>query len=186
MNTAFAQLQAGDVIGVFNQNGTIAGMVQVDDLKSNVFLGVTADNSYTDETEGFVDGDLMTFKVYRNGEVIDATATFDLSMPNTNIFSNVGISAIDGLKLSATSINEVGSDLNVQLFPNPAKNYVNIQTNFEIKSVKVVNYVGQVVFDRAVDQMEIQINTSNFGSGMYFVQIQSADGTVVTKRLTVN
>jgi len=183
---AFAQLERRDVIGVFNQNGTIAGMVEIDNLNDNVFVSVYADNSFTNETEGFVNGDMMSFKVYRNGEVIDATATFESSMPNTNIFNEEGISVITGLKLSATSINEVTSNLNAQIFPNPAKNVVNIQTNFEISSLKVINYVGQVVFDRAVDQMNIQINTSSFGPGMYIVQIQSVDGTVITKRLTIN
>ncbi len=183
---AFAQLERRDVIGIFNQNGTIAGMVELDNLNDNVFVSVYADNSFTDEIEGFVNGDMMTFKVYRNGEEIDATASFDASMPNTNIFNEEGISVINGLKLGATSINEVTSELNAQIFPNPAKDVVNIQTNFEIQSLKVVNYVGQVVFDRPVDQMNIQINTSNFVPGMYFVQIQSVDGTVITKRLTIN
>jgi len=183
---AFAQLERRDVIGVFNQNGTIAGMVEIDNLNDNVFVSVYADNSFTNETEGFVNGDMMSFKVCRNGEVIDATATFESSMPNTNIFNEEGISVITGLKLGATSINEVTSDLNLQLFPNPAKNFVNIQSNFEIQNLKVVNYVGQVVFDRPVDQMNIQINTSSFSPGMYFVQIQSVDGTVITKRLTIN
>jgi hypothetical protein len=183
---AFAQLQVGDVIGVFNQYGNIAGMVQLESLKNNVYLSVYADNVFTDSNDGFNDGDLMTFKVYRNGEVIDAIATFDSSMPNTNIFNHEGISAINGLKFSVTSINDVTSDLSVQIFPNPAKNFVNIQTNFEIKNLKVVNYVGQVVFDRPIDQSSFEINTSNFGPGMYFVQIQSLDGTVITKRLTIN
>jgi len=183
---AFAELQVGDVIGAFNQYGNIAGMVQLESLKNNVFLSVYADNIFTDGNDGFADGDLMTFKVYRNGEVIDATVTFDPTMPNTNIFNHEGVSAINGLKLSATSINVVTSDLSVQIFPNPAKDFVNIQTNFEIRNLKVVNYVGQVVFDRPVDQSNFQINTSNFGPGMYFVQIQSVDGTVITKRLTIN
>jgi len=183
---AFAQLERRDVIGIFNQNGTIAGMVELDNLNDNVFVSVYADNSFTEEIEGFVNGDMMTFKVYRNGEEIDATASFDASMPNTNIFNPEGISVINGLKLGATSINEVTSELNAQIFPNPAKDVVNIQANFEIQSLKVVNNVGQVVFDRAVDQMNIQINTSSFGPGMYIVQIQSVDGTVITKRLTIN
>jgi hypothetical protein len=63
---------------------------------------------------------------------------------------------------------------------------VNIETNFEIRNLKVVNYVGQVVFDRNIDQISYQINTANFGPGMYFVQIQTNDGVVITKRLTVN
>jgi hypothetical protein len=96
------------------------------------------------------------------------------------------LSAIIDLKVAPSSINEHSADLNVNLYPNPAKDFVNIETNFEIRNLKVVNYVGQVVFDRNIDQISYQINTANFGPGMYFVQIQTNDGVVITKRLTVN
>ena len=184
---ALSQLEIGDVIGAFNQYGEIAGMVEVESM-NNLALRVYADNTFTSKTDGFVNGDMITFQVFRpsTGEKFDVFAIFDTKMPNTNIFENEGLSMITNFKLGATSIGEIAGDLEVQIFPNPAKNFVNINTNFEIKNIKVVNYVGQVVFDREIDQMTYQINTSNFGPGMYFVQIETNDGSVITKRLAVN
>jgi hypothetical protein len=95
-------------------------------------------------------------------------------------------SAIVGFKAEATSVNEFNADLVANLYPNPAKDFVTIETNFDIRNLKVVNYVGQVVLDRNIDQKGYQINTSTFGPGIYFVQIQTPDGVVITKRLTVN
>ncbi len=184
--TALEGLQVGDVICAFNQYGANAGMVEVTSLKQNIAIRVYGDNFATQETEGFIDGDVMTFKVYRDGEIIEVVATFDANLPNTNVFENEGMSAITAFKAGVTSINDLTFGLSANLYPNPATQFLNIETNFEFRNLKVVNFVGQVVFDRKTDHMTYQINTSNFGSGMYFVQIESADGTVITKRLTVN
>jgi hypothetical protein len=174
--SALESLQIGDVIGAFNQDGLAIGMVEVTDLTHNIALRAYAYN----------EGDVMTFRVYRDGEIIDLDPTFDTNLPNTNVFTKEGMSAITEFKAGATSVIDLTSALNANVYPNPATDFVNIETNFEIRNLKVVNYVGQVVFDRNVDQMSYQINTSNFGPGMYFVQIESTDGTVITKRLSVN
>jgi len=183
---ALTSLQIGDVIGAFNQNGRIAGMVEVTSLSENIVIRIYGDDQMTKEIDGFVNGDMLSFRVYRNGVELDVIPTFDQNLPNTNIFESDGLSAITALKAGTTSVNDLTADLNVNVYPNPATDFVNIQTNFEIKSLKVVNYVGQVVFDQIIGQINYQINTSNFGSGMYFVQIETNDGTVVTKRLTIN
>jgi hypothetical protein len=182
---ALASLQLGDVIGAFNHNGTIAGMVEVTSLNENLVMRMYGDNTMTKEIEGFAAGDMLTFRVYRNGVELDVIPTFDQKLPNTNIFESDGLSAITALKAGSTSVNELNVDLNVNVYPNPATDYVNIQTNFEIKNLKVVNYVGQVVFDQNIGQINYQINTSGFVSGMYFVQIETLEGVIVTKRLTV-
>jgi hypothetical protein len=175
--SALENLQVGDVIGAFNQNATAVGMVEVTSLNQNIALRVY----------GATEGDVLTFQAYRDGEIIELDATFDTNLPSTNVFTKEGMSAITSFKAGVTSINNgLTSDLTANLYPNPATQFVNIETNFEIKNLTVVNYVGQVVFDRDTDQMTYQINTSNFNAGMYFVQIQSVDGTVITKRLTVN
>jgi len=182
---ALSQLQSGDVIGAFNEYGQMTGMVEITDTYENTVLRTFGDNPLTERTEGFVEGDVMTIKVWRNGEEMIVQATFDEKMSNTNIFAEDGTSAITSLKLGVTSINDFTSNLTASLYPNPATDLVNIATNFEISNVKVVNYVGQVVFEQDVNQMNFQINTSNYGSGMYFVQIENQDGVVITKRLTV-
>ncbi|MCF8366214.1 MAG: T9SS type A sorting domain-containing protein, partial [Bacteroidales bacterium] len=182
---AMSQLEVDDVIGAFNEYGQITGMVEINSLRDNTMLRTYGDNPFTQRNEGFVDGDIMTIKVWRNGEEMIADATFDANMPNDNVFAKNGISTITNLKLGITSINDLTSGLTASLYPNPATDVVNVSTNFEIKNLKVVNYVGQVVFDQNVEQMNFQINTSNYVSGMYFVQIETNDGAVITKRLTV-
>jgi len=183
---ALAQLKIGDVLGAFNQNGMIAGMYEITERSSNIAIRIYGNEFTANNVNGFAEGDFLTFKVYRNGEIIDVTSIFDQNLPNTCFFTENGMSAIVGFKAEATSVNEFNADLVANLYPNPAKDFVTIETNFDIRNLKVVNYVGQVVLDCNIDQKGYQINTSTFGPGIYFVQIQTPDGVVITKRLTVN
>jgi hypothetical protein len=182
---ALTQLQVGDVIGAFNEYGQIAGMAEVTSTRDNMALRTFGDDPLTNRDEGFIDGDMMTIKIWRNGEEMVAQATFDTDMPNANIFAKDGVSAITNLKVGATSINDITAGLEASLYPNPATEFVNIETNFEISNIKVVNYVGQVVLDQNVSETNFQINTSDYRSGMYFVQIENNEGVVITKRLTI-
>ena len=182
---ALSQLQAGDVIGAFNEYGQIAGMAEVTSTRDNMALRTFGDNPLTERAEGFVEGNMMTIKVWRDGEEMTAQATFDANMPNTNIFAEDGVSTITNLKVGATSINDLTAGLEASLYPNPATDVVNIETNFEISNIKVVNYVGQVVLNQEINQVDFQINTSDYRSGMYFVQIENNEGVVITKRLTI-
>jgi hypothetical protein len=182
---ALSGLQIGDVIGAFNEFGQIAGMVEVTSLRDNLVLRAFGDNPATEAVEGFVEGDMITFKVWRNGVEIAAEATFTANMPNQNVFAKDGISAVEGLKAGVTAINDLSAEFTANLYPNPATNVVNVNTNFVISNVKVINYVGQVIYESNPAQENFQINTSNLVSGMYFVQIENNEGYVITKRLTI-
>ncbi len=58
-----ATLNKGDVIGAFNQNGKIGGMVEVTGFEENLLLRVFADDIITPELDGFAEGDQISFKV---------------------------------------------------------------------------------------------------------------------------
>jgi hypothetical protein len=182
---ATSELQEGDVVGIFNEYGNITGMVEITNPNEAAAIKTIGDNPMTARSEGFIDGEVMTVKVWRNGEEMVAYVEFDENMPNTSVFEEGGISAISSLKLGATSVVELSADLQAVLYPNPATDFVTIETNFEIENIKVVNYVGQVVLSQDVNGMNLQINTSDYRSGMYFVQMENADGVVITKRLTI-
>jgi hypothetical protein len=184
--SALADLQAGDFIGVFNADGTCAGFTQYQDGSDNLLLLAYGDDFTTAAKDGFTDEEAMTFKVFSSatGTEIPASVTFDASMPDAGFFTELGQSKIMSLK-AATSVNELSQELKVNLYPNPAKDFVNIETNFEIANIKLINYMGQVVMERNLDQTGYRIDISGFNTGMYFVHIQSADGVVFTRRLTV-
>jgi hypothetical protein len=182
---ALSQLEIGDVIGAFNEYGQMTGMVEVTSLRDNTVLRTFGDNYATEVTEGFIEGDMINIKVWRDGQEIPVDVIFDQDMPNQNIFAKDGVSAITNMSTIMTSVEELTAELEASVFPNPATDLANIQANFEIRNLRVVNYVGQVVVDQRVNENSFQINTANLGSGLYFVQLETSEGVVITKRLTI-
>ena len=79
-----------------------------------------------------------------------------------------------------TGINESSFET-LAIYPNPAKEEVNINASGVIESVMIMNNMGQVVFSREVNEQEIRINTSNFMKGVYFVEIHTDKGISAEK-----
>ena len=74
-------------------------------------------------------------------------------------------------------VNENGES-SIQIYPNPARSYVNIKSDYTINSVTVYNYSGQVVANERVDNTVYSVNTSKFQSGIYFFQIDTDQGRI--------
>ena len=96
------------------------------------------------------------------------------------------MSKVVGMTLSITGIGDINNTYSVNVFPNPAKDVINITSDYNIKSVTLVNYVGQTVFTQAVSGNSYQINVSEYVTGMYFVRVETTDGSVITKRIAID
>ncbi len=71
------------------------------------------------------------------------------------------------------------SDLSV--FPNPASDVLNINTEQAIESVQIISLSGQVVRTVQGDSNHEEINVADLQAGMYYVLIK-ADGELITKK----
>lgn len=76
-----------------------------------------------------------------------------------------------------SSIEEGETAETFSIYPNPAQNFVNISGISTMKSVKVLNLTGQVVYSNVVNGQEVQINTGDMAEGMYLIQIETENGT---------
>jgi hypothetical protein len=87
----------------------------------------------------------------------------------TNLFNNNTL----------TSQNFNQNNLEVSLYPNPAKDVLNIEMTNEVKSVEIYNFQGQKV----LESNQKQINVSNLSSGMYMIKVQDNENSVATKKV---
>jgi hypothetical protein len=71
-----------------------------------------------------------------------------------------------------------------QLYPNPATNAVSITSDFNMESVTVYNFAGQVVLTQKINNTTYRVNTSNFDAGIYLFQIQTEEGRIA-KRVVI-
>ncbi len=84
-----------------------------------------------------------------------------------------------------TSIDDPMAGEVTALYPNPARELVNITSSQAMTHLTIVNYVGQVVYDAAItDQTTLTLNTGAYDAGVYVVRITTDNG-VVTKRMTI-
>lgn len=78
-----------------------------------------------------------------------------------------------------TKVDE--TNLTSRIYPNPATNNIRIESNSLIKMVRIVNVLGQEVYAQAAANRGLEINVSNLNAGVYFVTIETANGTKTSK-----
>jgi hypothetical protein len=82
----------------------------------------------------------------------------------------------------AASENNESNPLEIDLYPNPTMNSINITSDFDgEKSVFIYNMVGQQMYYGEMLNNHEVINVRNFDNGLYVVRVLSGD-QVVTKR----
>ncbi|MEJ5304236.1 MAG: carboxypeptidase regulatory-like domain-containing protein [Bacteroidales bacterium] len=169
----------------------------VPNLRSVLSVNQKAINVPTDGGKG-----VMGYNIYRNGEKIN-----NALVTNTTYTDNVGVNgtycyvvkavheAFNGTMESAPT-NEVcltftvgidnPANTSISVYPNPARNFVNVQVGNDVKSLEMVNYLGQKVYTQQLNGAgKYTINTSNLESGVYFIRMTTANGSILTERVTV-
>jgi len=69
-----------------------------------------------------------------------------------------------------------------QLFPNPAQNICSISSNEALERIRVYDLGGRKAEDIFVNgSLRFELNTSNYSSGIFYVEIQTEENTEVKK-----
>ena len=129
-------------------------------------------NSYSDVT---IAGDLYDDKHVHIAEVV---AVYENGMTSV-----AAIAVIDNDWINVAETE----DVNVMIYPNPAKDVVRLSTdNGQQTTVRIYNVMGILVGTRLAtsETDEIEINVSDYNPGVYFFNIQSENGNV-TKKIVV-
>lgn len=73
--------------------------------------------------------------------------------------------------------------LNLKVFPNPANNTLNIETDYSIKieRITLTNALGQVVFSALNPENKLTLDISFLPSGIYFLRAENKQGQSVFK-----
>lgn len=101
--------------------------------------------------------------------------------------NNIYIDNIQVAHPDQLSVVELGEN-KLSIFPNPAKQFITIQTNDEvIESVELVNLEGKIVMQHIeLQSTKMQINTSNLVNGTYLMRIQTSKGIYRHVQLIMN
>ncbi|NCA86019.1 MAG: T9SS type A sorting domain-containing protein [Clostridia bacterium] len=177
-------LRIGDMIGAFANQSVCAGLVEY--TGANLGFTLFGNDITTPAAEGFADGDVIAYKVFRaeTGEEFTMDVVYSLDAPNSSTFATNGLSVITDLKLAPVSIGE-NTLKNLSIYPNPSSGIFNIAVSgldTEINYV-VMNAQGQEVYNGNLMESQ-QLDLSSEAKGVYFIKFIS-DSVLRIEKLVV-
>jgi hypothetical protein len=137
--------------------------------------------------------ELLGYNVYLNNmetpvaELIEST---EYVFPNlgSGIFT-VGVQAVYELGVSDivtvtfppyTSLNEIEEQI-VAIYPNPARDVINVSANTNIKEISVFNILGNLIYRIELNEEKAQLPLNDYISGFYFINVTTETGQTTHK-----
>ncbi len=83
-----------------------------------------------------------------------------------NIWENCALSSVS---------NNLSENCSVIVYPNPTANELVISSNSAIKTISIINLIGQMVYSNKCNSMRVQVNISSLPPGVYLVKINEIE-----------
>ena len=171
-------LEIGDEVAAYNGNVILGSMTVTSD---NVFENDLAIFSELINGQGYISGEPISLKVWSNENV--SVTNFEMESVYNSYVSDVYPDK-DGEFSVVKFTNTFSFTKEIVIYPNPANDILNINSNSKISNVKVLNYLGQIIDNINVAGMEITISTSSYDAGIYFIQIETEKG-ISTQKIVI-
>lgn len=111
--------------------------------------------------------------VFADGEYFDLMRNFENCISANPLRLNPYI----------TKVNEQNDFASVDLFPNPAQDFIVIKNGSATSHIEICSIEGKLIYKEELNQDKTKIDITGFIKGVYFVKLTSADNQVVVKRL---
>ena len=154
-----------------------------DAAQSGQIIAVKLDNTETVEYFGHHFSSNTSYEqspmavVSPNGDLICFKSDFGTG-PNTN--PSVVYSFIANLNTPASIDENKYSE--IQLYPNPVENYIQVYTNKNIKAIDIYNVTGQLIKKiKTLDAQSTTIDVSNIASGLYTLKFMLEHQIIIKK-----
>jgi len=142
---------------------------------------------FVTESFNLNDDDCYSFKINDSGgDGLTGTGLYKL-MTGTTVFQTgkyFGFQEEAQFNIGITGFEDQTSILDCLIFPNPASNKVIIQAGSAIHQIKIYNHVGQLVKQIDTNENILNLNVTDFESGVYFIKVFSHD-QVITRKLVI-
>ena len=165
--------QVGDEIAVFDGKICV-GAVKLSEMDiNNNAVSIPASASYLNGTNGFVNGNDIELKVWKN----ESNEEVKL-LPNViegNMIFNKQASVFVLLNNQSTNVSDEFNNLKIDMYPNPATDNVTIRfSNFPEAGTKIMlmDVTGKVIATRVAQSTLEILNVGNLSAGMYLVKTE--------------
>lgn len=138
------------------------------------------DDKTQDKWSGEVDWSMETYTLGEGLHILKWSYNKDVSYEDGQ-----DCAWLDNIILPPTSFVvdvETFEEKNIEVYPNPARDYIKLSALSRQPSVvKIYNALGMLIDEIQRNSNEMEINVSDYKSGIYFINIQAETTSFVTK-----
>ena len=139
-------------------------------LDGELFLENYTDTYFSSYYENY-HVELLEYLLDDNKHIVEVVAVYE---NGTSVGSAV-------LVTKANNVSEI-TENNISIYPNPARDFVRLTAqDSQLTTVKVYNCLGMMVEENEVSANEVEINSSEYNTGIYFFDVMTENGNVVKK-----
>ena len=77
------------------------------------------------------------------------------------------------------------SDNLINIYPNPADDFINILSGKSMTRIEIISLLGQVMIGENAEAHSYKVNISELEPGMYVVKVLTQDGNTLYKQFLV-
>jgi len=148
---------------------------------NNIYLPASQDNE--EASHGYIYFRVKPLPGYQAGDIIPNSADIYFDYNPAIVTNTFETEFVD----TAMNVREV-ADNKFKMYPNPAKNIVNIMAANDgdnIASVKIYDLTGKVIYSAKANAASVIIDSAAFASGNYFVEVLSSTNAKTIKKLLI-
>ncbi len=150
---------------------------QIQNASSNKLTDKTnwmliADTLYATGSEQFI-----TIGNFRKDSLSDTLFLGNIGGPNVAYYYVDSVSVID---YGLAGIENYKNKVQVNIYPNPANEILNIETNEEQGEIKITDLLGNEIKNEKINK-HLQIDVGNLSNGVYFVTFVSGNSIFTNK-----
>lgn len=127
---------------------------------------------------------------YLNYQWLNCDSSFRaISGANSNVFipqhsGNYAVEISNGICIDTSAckqiiinnLNSISKSENIQIYPNPANDFLNIEVNSENYNLKIYSINSKLLFNKNFSSKQSEINIENLERGVYFLIISEEEG----------
>ncbi len=116
-------------------------------------------------------------------KIIDVIGTINPEFASRDVDSNIINDpfptpfASCGFDLDAVGVihqkNAIETNKIISIYPNPVQDFLFVRSDIEIKSIKIFDSSGKIIFSETSNSRFINISVNNYKSGLYVIVIQT-------------
>lgn len=84
---------------------------------------------------------------------------------------------------NTVNVETVKTNHGIKIYPNPTSSILNIENIQNAKELIITNTFGQIVLQKKLSSNMLKLNTVHWEPGVYILQIQMTDNTILTNKI---